>query len=63
MLAIYDVAGRLVSTLVDGETGAGEHVVMWDGTDRRKAAVSSGIYFYRLTSGEESSIRRMQLVR
>lgn len=62
-LAIYDVAGRLVSTLVDGELAAGPHVVTWDGLDRERNAASSGIYFYRLMSGEESSIRRMQLLR
>ena len=62
-LRIYDVAGRLVSSLVDGDLAAGPHVVSWAGTDRAHRAAASGIYFYRLTSGADAAIRRMQLLR
>ena len=62
-LEIYDVAGRRVRTLVDGPRAAGPHAVTWDGTDEGKITVAAGIYFYRLTSGERTSIKRMNLVR
>jgi hypothetical protein len=62
-LRIYDTAGRVVSTLVDAEMSAGPHTVTWDGNDRSHKPVPPGIYFYRLTSGAEKAIRRMQLVR
>jgi len=47
-LRIYDVAGRLVRTLVDAIQPPGIHVLGWDGTDERGSRVSSGVYFYRL---------------
>jgi hypothetical protein len=46
-LVIYDVAGRLVRTIVDGDIQAGEHRASWDGRDTRGNSVS-GIYFARL---------------
>jgi len=50
-LAVYDVQGRLVRSLVDGVETAGVHEVKWAGRDDRGQPVSSGIYFVRL-SGE-----------
>jgi len=44
-LAIYNVAGRLVRTLVEGEVGTGHRTVVWDGRDDRGAEVESGVYF------------------
>jgi hypothetical protein len=48
-LRIYDIAGRLVKTLAEGElAGQTRHVATWDGTDRDGKVVGSGIYFARL---------------
>jgi hypothetical protein len=56
-LAIHDVAGRLVRTLVEGELPAGEHSVVWDGTDVSGRAASPGLYFARLrTPGARGSV-------
>jgi hypothetical protein len=57
-LDIYDVTGRIVATLVDGEVQAGVHSVVWD---RKDAA--SGVYFYRLESGERSLTKKMVVLR
>jgi hypothetical protein len=46
-LAIYDVAGRVVETLVDGRIGAGQYTVRWDAGN-----VSSGLYLYRIEAGD-----------
>jgi hypothetical protein len=52
-LRVYDVAGRLVRTLVDEERSAGVlHAVSWDGRDHAARRVASGVYFYRLNAGE-----------
>ncbi len=64
-LEIFDVAGRLVRTLVDpGQTVApGPHRAYWDGIDDRGARVASGVYFYRLKTGTYTKTRKMVLLR
>jgi hypothetical protein len=47
-LALYDVRGREVARLVDGETAAGAHARSWDGRDAQGRAVPGGVYFARL---------------
>ena len=63
MLGIYDSAGRKIACIVDGNQEAGFHSVQWDGRDASGAALSSGIYFYRLTAGKETISRKMLLLR
>jgi hypothetical protein len=62
-LEIFDVNGRLVDLLADGQFAAGEHSVDWDGRDRAGSMATSGVYFYRLTAGKESLSRKMVLLR
>ncbi|HPF70594.1 MAG TPA: Ig-like domain-containing protein, partial [Candidatus Krumholzibacteria bacterium] len=62
-LAVFDVRGRLVAKLVDGDLPAGAHSVVWDGHDGRGAPVGSGVYLYRLESGGQAETRRMTLVK
>ncbi len=50
-LMIYDILGREVMTLVDNEKEtAGTHTIRWDGTNDRGERVSSGVYYYQLTT-------------
>ena len=52
-VAAFDVRGRRVRTLVDGELEGGvEHHVEWDGTDDAGARVGSGVYYVAATAGE-----------
>jgi hypothetical protein len=62
-LRIYDAAGRLVRVLVEGDRPAGNFSELWDGRDASGRAVSSGIYFYRLTAGLFESMKKMVLLR
>jgi aminopeptidase N len=62
-LRIYDVAGRLVTTLAERRYPAGTHVLTWDGTDRRGSAVASGVYFYKIIAGRDAATRKMVLLR
>ena len=57
-LVIYDLLGREVARLIDGELSAGYHQVMWDASES-----ASGIYFYRLTSGDFVKIKKMVLLK
>ena len=62
-LAIYDVRGRVVRTLVHEVQDAGYHHELWDGKDDQGKDVASGIYFSRLKTEDVSLIRKMALVR
>jgi flagellar hook assembly protein FlgD len=58
-LAVYNVLGRKVATLVDEYQGAGPHTVTWDGTDAQGNGVAGGIYFYRISTAEFKETRKM----
>ena len=62
-IAVYDVAGRLVRTLVAGAERPGKKGVTWDGRDDRGESVASGVYFYRLTAGERTPTKKMVLLK
>jgi len=62
-IAVYDVNGRFVKTLLDAFESSGTKRVTWDGRDDRGAAVASGIYFYRLTARGFSETRKMLLLK
>ena len=61
--AVYNMLGQLVDyRQVTGAT-AGRQVITWQGTDRNKQPVASGVYFYRITFGGNSQIRKMVLLK
>jgi hypothetical protein len=62
-LDVYDVAGRRVRSLADGDLAAGLHQRSWDGRDDAGRAVASGVYFYRLKAAGRSETRRMLLLK
>ncbi len=59
-LTIYDLQGRVVTTLVDGFESAGEHTVTLD--TAKMGRVRNGIYFYRLETGNKVLTRKMLLM-
>jgi gingipain R len=61
-LRVYDVTGRLVTTLVDGPVEPGEHTAVWDGTDAAGASVASGVYLYRYEAVGREATGRMVLL-
>jgi hypothetical protein len=63
-LRVYNVAGALVRTLVDGVRSPGiDHKVEWDGRNAAGQAVASGVYFYRLVAGDYTRTRKMVLLK
>lgn len=63
-LAIYDMGGKLVRTLLDGaDLDTGRHEAEWDGRDDRGVTAAAGVYLYRLEAGEHRQTRRMVLVK
>jgi photosystem II stability/assembly factor-like uncharacterized protein len=61
-LRIYDVSGRLVTTLVNGHRGVGRHRADWDGRDRNGTHVGTGVYFYRMTAPAYEPVARKMLL-
>lgn len=57
-LKIYDILGKEVATLVQEMKDAGSYAATWDASE-----LSSGIYFYRITAGRFSSIKKMILMK
>jgi len=62
-IAVYDVSGRLIKTLVDEVRSAGDNSVRWDGTDLSGRSVASGTYFARLTGPGFNQVQPMALIR
>lgn len=62
-LRVYDIEGRLVSTLIDHALDAGHHEVHWEGRDDRGRSVASGVFFCRLKAGVDEDVIRMVLIR
>ncbi len=62
-LTIFDVAGNRIKTLVRQDLEAGDHEVVWNGSDDGGRQVAAGIYLYRLDSGSVHEVKRMTLVR
>ncbi|MCC5907904.1 MAG: BspA family leucine-rich repeat surface protein [Balneolaceae bacterium] len=57
-LEVYDMTGRQVATLVDGQVSAGSHTVTFDAS-----GLSSGVYIYRLQAGGQLLTRQLTLIK
>ena len=62
-LTVYDVLGRRVRTLVDGDVIAGDQAVTWDGSTDAGGSAPSGVYIARLESGGDAKTIRILFVR
>jgi hypothetical protein len=62
-LIVYNMLGQQVRTLVNEVVNAGNQSATWDGKDSRGFSVSSGIYFYQLTSGSFTATHKMILMK
>lgn len=62
-LAIYNLLGEKVRTLVDAKESVGVKQVTWDGRNERGERVSSGVYVYRVEAGEFRTARRLLLMK
>ena len=62
-LAVYNLKGQKVKTLVDKTLESGNHIVIWNGTDENNKSVSSGIYFYKIKTDNHEETRKMILMK
>jgi hypothetical protein len=62
-LVVYDMVGQEVARLVYGRRAAGIHTVTWDGLDDADRKLATGMYMYRLQAGDQTSSRKLLLLR
>jgi hypothetical protein len=62
-LVIFDVAGRLINSLVNEFQEAGRHTVTWNAGEHRTSSLASGIYFARIEVGDRVAIKKMLLTK
>jgi predicted CXXCH cytochrome family protein len=62
-IRVYDITGREIYKLFEQKLNAGTYSIMWNGIDNNGDDVSSGVYFYRMISGNFMSSKKMMLVR
>jgi len=57
-IQVFDLSGRLVTTLINGKYEAGHHQVTWDAT-----GLSTGIYLVLMKAGEYEAVRKVTLLK
>ena len=62
-IAIYDMLGREVKTLINQTQDAGYKSVIWDATNDNDRPVSAGIYLYQIQDGEYKQTKKMVLLK
>ncbi|HQP27399.1 MAG TPA: FlgD immunoglobulin-like domain containing protein, partial [Candidatus Syntrophosphaera sp.] len=62
-LAVYNLKGQKVKSLVSQILTAGDHSVVWDGRDEQGLPVASGIYFSRLCFSDQTLQKKMVLAK
>jgi hypothetical protein len=62
-IVIYNLLGQHVKTLIDDFKPAGEYSIKWDGKNERDESVATGIYFYRIKSGDFIDTKKMLMLK
>jgi hypothetical protein len=60
---VYDILGRHVRTLVNHSMEAGVHTGIWDGNNEMGTPVGSGVYFLQVQSADQSSSKKITLLK
>jgi flagellar hook assembly protein FlgD len=62
-VAVYDILGQKIATLLSGQQGAGYHTVEWNGTNQAGLTVPSGTYFIRMVSENYTKVQKVMLMK
>ncbi|MCX6831823.1 MAG: T9SS type A sorting domain-containing protein [candidate division Zixibacteria bacterium] len=62
-LVIYNLLGEKIATIINEPLAAGKYTYKWRGTNQDGETVASGVYFYRLTVGDQSQTKKMVLLK
>ena len=63
IISIYNVLGQEVKTLLNEEQNYGSHSILWNGVDQSGKAMSTGVYFARMTTDSFSQTKKMLLLK
>jgi len=58
-ITVFDMMGRVVRTLVNGQQSAGYKSLQWNATNNSGQPISAGLYIYTIQAGEFSQTRKM----
>ncbi|UCC80066.1 MAG: T9SS type A sorting domain-containing protein [Candidatus Zixiibacteriota bacterium] len=62
-IEVFNISGQRVGTLIDRYLEAGKYDITWNGIGDNGKSVSSGVYFYRLSTDSSSITRKMTLLK
>ena len=62
-IAVYNLLGQEIATLVNGELAAGRYTINWNGIDSKGRSLSTGIYIYRMTTGNFTETKKMMFMK
>ncbi len=62
-LEVFNLRGQKVKTLINDSRKAGNHKVLWEGTDNSNRSVASGFYMYKMSTKNYSSTKKMLLMK
>ncbi|MFH1754466.1 MAG: FlgD immunoglobulin-like domain containing protein, partial [Candidatus Latescibacterota bacterium] len=62
-LIVYDIQGRRVRSLIEGELPAGHYALRWDGRNDARKPVSSGVYFCRMVADDFKKSLKLVLLK
>jgi len=62
-IAIYDLVGRQIRTLVNEQVTAGFHSTLWNATNDMGSPVSAGVYIYTITANDFRDVKKMILLK
>jgi len=61
-LKVYDICGRTIKTLIEGQQNEGTYRVIWDCRDANGERITPGIYFHCLTAGDFTESKKMIVI-
>jgi len=62
-IAIFNIKGQRVATLLNEHLCAGQHSIIWNGIDENNTSVSTGLYLYRLETNDKVRTNKMLLLK
>ena len=63
IVQIYDISGKLISTLVNEEQPQGWYYTIWNGTNQHGEQAPAGLYFSRIVAGNDVKTNKLMLLK